>query len=51
MPQSPRVDAEEKVNWASPSAFFECLVETFIPRVGGAPNFILERLVDVIFGV
>lgn len=49
--QSPSVDAKEKVNWTSSSTLLECLVKTLVARVRGAPDFILEGLVNVIFGV
>lgn len=51
MLQSPSVDAKEKVNRASPSTLLERLVKALIPGVRGAPNFIFEGLVNVIFGV
>lgn len=47
----PRVHTKEEVDRTSSSSLFECLIEPLISRIGGAPYFILERLLYIIFSI
>lgn len=49
--RSPGINAKEKVNRTTPSALLERFIEPFVSRIGRAPDFVLEALVDVILGV
>ena len=49
--RSPRVYAEEQVDWPSASTFLERFVETFVPGLCRAPNLVLQRLVDIVLSI
>jgi hypothetical protein len=43
------VHREEQVNWSSPAKLAESCIETFVSKYGGRPDFVFERLLDILF--
>jgi hypothetical protein len=43
------VHREEQVDWSSPAKLAEGCIETFITEYGGRPDFVFERLLDILF--
>jgi hypothetical protein len=45
------IDAEEEVDWASPSGLLERFVQSLVSRISRAPDLVLDRLVHIFFRV
>lgn len=45
------IDTKKEINRSSSCCVFECFVKTFVSRIRGTPNLILQRLVYIVFCV